>query len=82
MVTALFYMFVVILKKNINEINFQHILELLEISPVAYSGGVKIKCLHEILIELLNIVETKVYTTPPSSFDARVNVYIISQSVC
>ena len=39
-------------------------------------------CKNEILIKLLNIVETKVYTTPPSSFDARVNVYIISQSVC
>ena len=37
---------------------FRHILEILKISLI------RMKSLQEILIELLNIVETKVYTTP------------------
>ena len=38
---------------------FRHILEILKISLI------RMKSLQEILIELLNIVETKIYTTPP-----------------
>ena len=41
---------------------FRHILEILKISLI------RMKSLQEILIELLNIVETKIYITPPILF--------------